>query len=63
MGYMEQKLIFQLFAAGIGGTVGYIYYKLVGCKSGTCPLTSTPGGSIFMGAISGFLAAGSMFLR
>lgn len=26
----------------IGGISGYLYYQLVGCSNGTCPITSNP---------------------
>lgn len=42
-----------LIVAG-GGALGFLYYKFIGCKSGACPLTSTPTGSIIMGV---FIAA------
>jgi hypothetical protein len=40
---------------GIGGVLGYIYYKIVGCSTGTCPITSKPINSIIYGAVMGFL--------
>ena len=39
----------------IGGVVGYGFYKLVGCSSGACPLTSNPWVSTIYGALLGFL--------
>ncbi len=30
----------QLLHVGAGAALGYLYYRVVGCKSGTCPLTS-----------------------
>ncbi len=38
-----------------GGTAGFLYWYFIGCNSGTCPITSTPIGSIIAGAILGFL--------
>lgn len=32
-----------------GGIGGYLYYYFIGCNSGTCPITSSPYGSIIMG--------------
>jgi len=43
----------------IGGVVGFLYYKLVGCRSGSCPITSNPLSSIIFGAIFGGLIASS----
>jgi Family of unknown function (DUF6132) len=43
----------------IGGIAGFLYYKLVGCRTGTCPITSSPFSSIVFGAIFGGLIASS----
>ena len=56
-------LLFQIGITALGGVFGYIYYKLIGCRGGVCPLFSTAKGSITMGAISGFLASGTMMFR
>ena len=41
----------------IGGSLGYLYYKKIGCASGTCPITSNPYASIIYGSIIGLLFA------
>jgi len=46
--------------AVIGGVAGYGYYKLVGCSTGACPITSNPITSILYGAILGVLIATSI---
>ena len=38
-----------------GAVGGYLYYHLVGCASGSCPITSKPLNSTFYGAIMGGL--------
>ncbi|MBN2273265.1 MAG: hypothetical protein JXK95_02945 [Bacteroidales bacterium] len=43
----------------IGGIAGFLYYKLVGCRTGSCPITSNPLSSIFFGAVFGGLIASS----
>ena len=43
----------------IGGVAGFLYYKLVGCRTGSCPITSSPFSSIIFGAIFGGLIASS----
>ena len=48
-----------LFGALIGGVAGFAYYKLVGCSTGTCPLTSNPWMSTVYGSVMGCLVAGS----
>jgi hypothetical protein len=39
----------------IGGLLGYLYQKKIGCKSGTCPITSSSTGSTIYGALMGLL--------
>ena len=41
----------------LGGAVGFLYYKLIGCASGTCPITSNPWSSAIYGAVIGLLIA------
>lgn len=42
----------------VGVVAGVIYYNLIGCKSGTCPITSSPLWSIIFGGIMGGLLFG-----
>lgn len=51
------KKISLLSVAGlvIGAIGGYIYYKQVGCVSGTCAITSNPWMSTAWGAAFGYL--------
>ena len=42
-----------------GGAIGFGWYKLVGCSTGTCPLTSNPVISTIYGAVLGVLIATS----
>ncbi len=46
----------------IGATGGFIYYKTVGCSSGSCPITSNPWLSIIWGSVIGYFL-GSMFKK
>lgn len=41
----------------IGGAAGYVYHKLAGCPTGTCPITSNPKISVIYGAVMGLLTA------
>jgi hypothetical protein len=48
-------MIRLLIGIAIGAVVGFVYYKLVGCPSGMCPLTSNPIISTIYGATLGAL--------
>lgn len=41
----------------VGLVAGFVYYRIVGCSSGTCFITSSPWGSMFYGAVIGLLVA------
>ena len=43
----------------VGGGLGFGWYKLLGCSTGTCPLTSNPVISTIFGAVVGALLATS----
>jgi len=42
-----------------GGVLGFGWYKLVGCSTGACPLTSNPIITTIYGAVLGALIASS----
>jgi hypothetical protein len=47
-----------ILGAVIGAAVGYfLFYKVIGCASGTCPITSNPLSSTIYGAVMGLLIA------
>ncbi len=51
-------MIRVLIGAVVGGALGFAMYRLVGCSTGTCPLTSNPWISTIYGVILGGLIAG-----
>ncbi|WP_205881031.1 DUF6132 family protein [Limisphaera ngatamarikiensis] len=54
-------MILRLALGAVTGAVlGYGWYKLVGCSTGTCPLTSHPVISTVYGAVLGALVASSL---
>ena len=60
---MMQRLkvsIPEIIGLTIGATGGFVYYKTVGCSTGTCPITSNPWISTLWGSLIGYLL-GSMF--
>ncbi|MBL7871533.1 MAG: hypothetical protein JNM78_07975 [Cyclobacteriaceae bacterium] len=41
----------------IGLAAGFLYWKEIGCTSGSCPITSSPVNSSIYGAVMGGLGA------
>jgi hypothetical protein len=41
----------------IGGAFGFTYYKVVGCSTEACPITSNPWISTIYGSVMGLLIA------
>jgi hypothetical protein len=57
---MRRIMILRIIIGVIlGGGLGFGWYKLVGCSTGTCPLTSNPVISAIFGAVFGALLATS----
>jgi hypothetical protein len=42
--------------AAAGAAVGFLVYRFVGCKTGTCPLTSNPWTAMVVWGIIGAIA-------
>jgi hypothetical protein len=42
-------------AIGLGAAAGYGFYRLIGCRTGTCPITSNPWLSTLYGAFLGVM--------
>ena len=49
-----------VLAPVIGAVIGYAYYRIIGCSSGSCPITSNPWASMLYGALLGFMIAWSI---
>jgi hypothetical protein len=46
--------------AALGAVVGLAYQRLVGCRTGACPITANPYISTLYGAAMGFLLSGGL---
>ena len=53
----ENKLLVKILATIAGAGLGFLYYKFIGCRTGSCPLTSNPWISMIWGGLIGFLLA------
>lgn len=56
------KYLLTLIGACVGLAGGFLYWRYVGCLSGTCPITSSPVNSSLYGAVMGGLLV-SMFKK
>jgi len=49
-----------LLGALAGALLGFLYYRFIGCRTGTCPITRNPFSSTLYGALMGALFGGSL---
>lgn len=49
-----------LLGAVIGAIGGYMYWRYIGCSTGTCPITSSPTISTLYGVLLGSLFGGGV---
>ena len=45
----------RVLAVLLGGAGGFAFYRFIGCKTGTCPITDNPWISTLYGALIGWL--------
>jgi hypothetical protein len=51
-----KKNILLVMGVSLGALAGFLYWKFIGCSSGTCAITSNPYNSTIYGAaMGGFL--------
>ena len=43
----------------IGAALGLAYQRVIGCRTGTCPITSNPWIATIYGAVMGLLLSGA----
>jgi hypothetical protein len=55
----RKMLLHTLAFVGGGAVLGFAYHKLVGCRTGACPITANPYISTIYGAVVGFLIGGA----
>lgn len=58
-GFVQRNLL-TLIGVAAGMVGGYLYWRFVGCSSGSCPITSSPVITVLWGAVFGGLLL-SMF--
>jgi hypothetical protein len=52
---MKKEKVKIIIGVIVGGILGYLLYRFVGCKTGTCIITSKPWSSILYGMLLGLL--------
>lgn len=52
---MKKDKVKVIIGVIVGGIAGYLLYRFIGCKTGTCLITSRPWSSILYGMLLGLL--------
>ena len=55
---LMRKYLFEITGAAMGALAGFLYWKYVGCISGTCPIQTNPYISTVYGVLLGVLLGG-----
>ena len=53
--FKNRNFILSLSGIILGAAGGFMYYYFIGCRTGTCPITSSPWISMLWGASVGYL--------
>jgi phosphate/sulfate permease len=61
--FKKKKTIIILIGIMLGLAGGLLYWKFIGCTSGTCPITSNWYISTLFGGIFGYLIADSIKIK
>ncbi|MBN1415310.1 MAG: hypothetical protein JW973_09435 [Bacteroidales bacterium] len=57
--FLKYWYVIMLSLAGLAG--GFLYWKYIGCQSGSCPITSHWHSSTVIGGIIGYLSGSIVF--
>ena len=58
----KKRIVYSSFIA-IGILAGYLYWKFVGCQSGSCAMKSNPYYSSLLGGMFGYLIPDTLYSR
>ena len=59
----KRTIIIYLVCGAVGALAGFLYYRFIGCRTGSCPLTSTLYGAVLYGMVLGSLLGGVVVAR
>jgi hypothetical protein len=59
----KRTILIYIIGAVLGALAGFLYYRFIGCRSGSCPLTSTLYGAVLYGMLLGSLVGGIAVAR
>jgi hypothetical protein len=59
----KRMIITYLVGGAVGALAGFLYYRFIGCRTGSCPLTSTLYGAVLYGTVLGTLVGGLVTAR
>jgi len=51
----KKQVIRRLLFIGGGAVLGFAYYYFIGCRTGSCPITSDPAVSMIYGSLFGLV--------
>ncbi len=54
---LDNKIYRTSIGAFVGGILGFLYWKYIGCSTGSCPLTSNPFQSVLLFGVLGAMLA------
>ena len=49
------KILLTILTFILGAAIGYLYYRVIGCRGGGWPMTSNVWSDVVIGAIFGYL--------
>ena len=59
----KRMIVTYVIGGALGALAGFLYYRFIGCRTGTCPLTSTLYGAILYGTALGAFLGGVVVPR